>query len=460
MDRKAQKNPGNEPGQDGKNQIVINSLASSGVFDKLQRERIPETSEALDILTANSEMFLSSAFRHSEDIQKAGVTSDMIASGLSDLGTVMLTAPSNALPEAISKAGLGLKLASLPDPGPMPLNALGEEIRRAYAGYKMALAIECRDVSAIAEALRFKEQAIRSAKGIRSCNIEELLLMDIPTRQYILSPIIPVQGLAQLFAPRGIGKTFLAQFIAVTVASGGQCLRWNAPKPRKVAYIDGEMPAGTMQERFASLVAGIDVTPPDPSYLNLITPDLQDMPMPDLSTKAGQQMIEPKIKNADLIILDNLSTLCRTGRENEAESWLCIQDWLLSLRQRQKSVLIIHHAGKSGQQRGTSRREDILDTVISLQRPKDYKTEEGARFEVHLTKGRGIFGEDAQPFEAQITTGEGGCLKWITRSITDVEIEMVRKLLGEGYTVRDIAEETGLSRSKVGRLKKNIDAEK
>jgi len=37
-----------------------------------------------------------------------------------------------------------------------------------------------------------------------------------------------------------------------------------------------------------------------------------------------------------------------------------VQGWLLVLRRRGISVMVIHHAGKSGLQRGTSRREDVL----------------------------------------------------------------------------------------------------
>jgi putative DNA primase/helicase len=66
------------------------------------------------------------------------------------------------------------------------------------------------------------------------------------------------------------------------------------------------------------------------------------------------------------------------------------------------SGLIVHHAGKGGQQRGTSRREDVLDTSISLRRPEDYRPAEGARFEVHFEKHRDFFGEDAAPFEAKL----------------------------------------------------------
>ena len=60
---------------------------------------------------------------------------------------------------------------------------------------------------------------------------------------------------------------------------------------------------------------------------------------------------------------------------------------------------MIHHQGKTGDQRGTSAKEDILDTVIRLDRPKDYRSEQGARFEVHLTKARGI---SARPEQAEL----------------------------------------------------------
>ena len=75
-----------------------------------------------------------------------------------------------------------------------------------------------------------------------------------------------------------------------------------------------------------------------------------------------------------------------------------------------RAVLFVHHAGKGGPQRGTSRKEDVLDSVIALRRPEDYKASEGARFEVHFEKTRGFTGPDAEPFEATLI--EGG---WATR---------------------------------------------
>jgi putative DNA primase/helicase len=121
------------------------------------------------------------------------------------------------------------------------------------------------------------------------------------------------------------------------------------------------------------------------------------------------------------------------------------------------SVLIVHHAGKGGDQRGTSRREDVLDVSISLRRPSDYVASEGARFEVHLEKARGVIGDKAKPFEAKYELRDEAAV-WTTRNIEDIDLSRVRELLKvEGMSIRDIAEETKMSKSKVHRLKKQIE---
>lgn len=120
-------------------------------------------------------------------------------------------------------------------------------------------------------------------------------------------------------------------------------------------------------------------------------------------------------------------------------------------------MLIVHHAGKGGQQRGTSRREDVLDTSISLRRPTDYSPTEGAKFEVHLEKARGVHGDAAKPFEAMLDTRNGVAV-WSTRELEDANRARVEALLEDGLSVRDIADETGISKSTVQRIKKAAEA--
>ena len=257
-----------------------------------------------------------------------------------------------------------------------------------------------------------------------------------------------------LYAKRGIGKTHMGLGVAFAVASGGKFLKWVAPKPRKVLFIDGEMPAVALQERLAALVAGTETEPPSADYLRIITPDLQERGIPDIGSEDGQAAIEEHLDGVELVILDNLSTLARIGKENESESWLPIQEWVLGLRRRGIAVMFIHHAGKSGQQRGTSRREDVLDAVICLKNPSDYSPSEGCRVEVHFEKARGNHGDELRPFEAKLETRDGEA-QWTTRDVEDCITERIAGLANLGLKQREIAKELDVGLGTVNRhLKK------
>lgn len=66
-------------------------------------------------------------------------------------------------------------------------------------------------------------------------------------------------------------------------------------------------------------------------------------------------------------------------------------------------------------------------------------------------------GDEVKPFEAKLETRDNKSF-WSTKPLEDVEINRVANLVNEGLTVRDIAEDTSLSRAKVGRLRKKAEA--
>ena len=299
----------------------------------------------------------------------------------------------------------------------------------------------------------------RPSRRLLAVNVVEFLSREIPPREMLLEPILPTQGLLMLYYWRGVGKTHTAVGMGYAVASGGSFLKWKAPNPRKVLYLDGEMPAAAMQQRIAAAAEASLARPPTADHFRIITPDLQTEGMPNLATDEGRTAVEEWIADGcDLLIIDNISTLCRAGKENEAEGWDSMQTWLLDLRRRGISVVLVHHAGKSGAQRGTSKREDILDTVVSLRRPNDYEPSQGARFEIHLEKCRAIFGNEAAPFEARLETQDGAAI-WTMREIEDVKLVRAQMLFDEGYSVREVAEELGISKSAAGRLRKKQELE-
>ena len=295
------------------------------------------------------------------------------------------------------------------------------------------------------------EQAeVEEPKSLVVVDLASFLTMELPPRELILSPWLPKAGLGMIHAFRGIGKTHVSLGIAYAVARGGSFLGWEAPKARNVLYIDGEMPATALQERLAQIVVmmGYELK----GQLTIITPDFQEFGMPDIATREGQVLLNKYIPdNTDLIIIDNLSCLAPSIKENDATDWAILQTWILGLRAKGKSVLLIHHSGKAGAQRGTSRKEDVLDTVITLRRPKDYDSSEGARFIVEFEKSRGFCGENAKSFEAQLRTDGKGKPCWTMKSIEESTYEKVVTMLKDGMTQQEIADELEIHKSTVSR---------
>jgi putative DNA primase/helicase len=291
---------------------------------------------------------------------------------------------------------------------------------------------------------------------LQPIGLNDFLTLNVPPREMLLDPILPERSLAMLYAPRGVGKTLLGLSIGLAVASGSPLLRWSAPKPRRVLYVDGEMPMVSLQERLRLLSAGLTKIPED--GLRILAADNTENGI-SLGTENGQKAIEPLLSDIDLLILDNLSTLC-TGSESASDAWLPMQNWLLGLRRRGIAVLLIHHAGTNGRQRGTSRREDALDTVIALRRPEDYSPEQGARFEVHFEKIRNrVDGDGAVAFEARletVLTDAAEVVRWSAHSLRPPIFKHAAELYEQGLTVRQVAATLGISKTEAGRLRLKV----
>lgn len=292
-------------------------------------------------------------------------------------------------------------------------------------------------------------QEIGSFRPLSAISFDDFMGMDIPPRKSLLDPVLREQGLMLVHSFRGTGKTFLSVGIAVALTSGGTFLGWSAPEAVSVLLVDGEMPADALKQRLrqAKKTGGKRVVAP----LRIVTPDLnREARMPDLATPEGQAALDALVGDARVIILDNLSCLM-TGVENDAESWQPLQTWALRHRAQGRSIIFFHHSGKGGQQRGTSRREDVLDIVIGLRRPSDYSPTQGARFEVHIEKGRGIHGNAAGGFEAWLKESAPGLYRWECRELEEDHGVRIRELTKEGKKPSEIASDLDIHRSTVYR---------
>jgi putative DNA primase/helicase len=294
--------------------------------------------------------------------------------------------------------------------------------------------------------------------GRLSVTVADLMKMEIKRPEFLLCPWLAEGTLAMVSAWRGVGKTHFGIGAAVAVATGSEFLRWRAPKPMPVLFVDGEMGSYGMQDRFRAALTHCNTMPND-DYLRIITPDLlgNDVDMPNLATPEGQARLDADLEGRSLVVFDNLVTLFRRTEDPNSElSFQMVQEYLLRLRRRSPAVLLIDHDGKTFTNRGTSAKQDVLDTVIQLKHPKDYRFSEGARFEISFTKARSLWGKAVAPFEAHLTTGPNGGQLWTTRNVDQAELDRFEELKDAGYTdaaIRDLMEIGG---SKVGKLKKQL----
>ncbi len=304
----------------------------------------------------------------------------------------------------------------------------------------------------------FKEKAEAVDKPhspLITLTARELLNRDIPPREFILHPWLPEAGLTMVFAPPGVGKTYLCLATAIVISTGGQLFDWEVSKARDVLYVDAEMHEKDLQDRLRKLSG--DIPNDRLRFVNGGWQSSNNTVIPDISRKDGQKMIEDQIKDAKVLILDNLSTLSRTGRDNEASSWMSIQEWGIHLRHKGIAVIFVHHAGKTKSeggdpvQRGTSAREIVLESTLCLKRPKQYSEEDGCVFEVKFPKSRGFYGKNAESFEARLEEKNGRFI-WHHKQLKERNYDLIVDLYNDGITnQKAIAEELGISQQAVSK---------
>lgn len=294
--------------------------------------------------------------------------------------------------------------------------------------------------------------------GFRTIDVANLSRLEIPRRKALLAPWLLEASISMVFADRGLGKTFFCLSVGQAVARGGRFLDYEAEEPFPVLYLDGEMQSSDMQRRLKMLSDGLKADIP----LHVFTPDLQNIDdMPNLSHPQGQAFVDEMIEatGAKLVVIDNISTFMRTGNENDAESWALVQPWLIKHRKYKRAILLVHHANKEGKQRGTHKKEDVLDVVIQLKRPDDFvQGVDDTRLEVSFTKGRHLHGEQAKSLEATLSNKDGK-LVWACKEADGKFQETVRLLKEQKLTQAEIAETVDVAKGTVSKWKRRAISE-
>jgi putative DNA primase/helicase len=296
---------------------------------------------------------------------------------------------------------------------------------------------------------------MENASDISMLTAADLLAADLPARAEVLAPLLACDTAALVYGPTGIGKSFFVLGIAWAVASGGSFLGWQAPRPRRVLYVDGELGAAELRERL--ILFG-----PPPERLMISAHGLGSGPLLDLSQYDGMARLMAAWDQPELVVLDALSTLTGLG-SGDPERWDRVQRFLLHQREHQRAVLMVHHANKQGELHGTSRRSNALDLVMALRRPQEEVVCGDARFEVHFEKTRrrhpGRGGAPLAPVRAELETNEAGHARWRWGPVAGGRLERAAALFNRGLGEREAAGLLGISRASLYRLKAKARAQ-
>lgn len=302
---------------------------------------------------------------------------------------------------------------------------------------------------------KVKEYGFEVAIASSCINLESFLAMSLPPRPFIMKPWLRPGTLAMIYSFRGVGKTMLAIAIALCITRKVSIGNWVTETPTGCLYIDGEMPSEELQDRLKKLAVGL---PDELAPLTILSSELMERhkwPRPNLVDPKWREAIYSYLIDGvyKVLILDNLASLTPGIDENIKKEGDDINQWYLSIRFLGVAVILIHHAGKGGDQRGSSAREDNLDISIKLSHPAGYRPEDGCKFDVTFTKARSVYGAGATPFSFQIVEKDG-FLTWGIDAKGSGSREMIIAMLGKNIPQKEIVDILECDKGWVSRVKR------
>ena len=283
----------------------------------------------------------------------------------------------------------------------------------------------------------------------------ELAAMAVEPRRFIVRPFFREGDLGFVYAKRGDGKTWLAMLLAKAAATGGAAGPWTAEGVWPVLYVDGEMPAEESKRR-DSVLSGASENLAWLHHEIFFDRTGKTLNLTSAATQAELTALLLE-RGFRVLVLDNLSCLFSGMKENDADAWELVLPWLLELRRRKIAVVIVAHAGRNGQMRGTSRREDAAFWVLKLERQDtDDPLFRGLRFTSLFTKNRNALEDDCPPLEWTVAADSDGTATVSAKKISGVEL-LVSWVRAGLDSATDIAVEMGISKGQVSKLAKKAE---
>lgn len=285
----------------------------------------------------------------------------------------------------------------------------------------------------------------------------DFIKIDLPKTRVFLNPWLQEQSITLISGWRGVGKSWFAIDLLRSVSKGEPFGPWEAGEPVPALYLDGEMIPQDVIKRLnqldSDLPENIELYIYSDALANTYGLSRVNLLSEKWRSVMGRILLTRGIK---LWVLDNIVSTTPGIDENSQREWSPINDWLLNLRFQGISTILLHHTGKGGAQRGTSGREDNINTSIELKRPHDYTAEDGARFICHFTKARVSTSDLAATadIEFRLTPNTNDDrLSWTWGNVKRERKREILRMLDEGQDYNSIKDDLGVSKAYISKIK-------
>jgi hypothetical protein len=373
-------------------------------------------------------------------------------------------APENTVTEGKVMTATNLKISPLPGRIKSPEELLHEamseastvKIKAPFVGSKQEYVEEYQRFLAWIVRANLDNEYIEDRWNkvlLKTETVGQLRASDIKTREFMLGPWFRQGDACLLYAPAGVGKSFLAMTIGLAVAGGGQIkgLGWKTLTQQKVLLVDGEMPPADLKDRFTQIidsgwVDGLERETAETSFMLLSRLGQNaDSGFIDLAQPSSHSLIEGLAirEQVGLVILDNFTTLTETMEdENNSVGFRQINLFVSKLKRHGISVILVHHANKEGFAfRGSSALAVPYDSIIGMHK-LDQTSDNAAQFRIAFEKLRASPSKETMTREVSMSSfgysvGERleadanlqSVIKFVTSSDERISVNKASKLL-------------------------------
>ena len=199
------------------------------------------------------------------------------------------------------------------------------------------------------------------------------------TIDYWITYWLPKQAIVMVHGSAGCGKTYVLCDFLYCLSLGKNVAGADIEEKAKILYIDFELSRFETARRHQQLIKTYgkseDWYSLNPSFAE--TDTIYTWSIAD-KTFVGDLLETIRDFKSDIVVIDSArSSMLSTGfKENDAESWSPLNDFMLKIRNMGKSVIYIHHDSKAGNYSGSTASITNIDIELHVKKKSKDKTNE------------------------------------------------------------------------------------